>query len=122
LKVQNQTKLSFHNNRSFLSKVDQLPTGPGWQCEIVDVVGDTLDNSSKPMGEKLELWRRDPLECIQELLGNPAFKDHVSYAPERVYTSTEGEEQVYDEMWTGDWWWNTQACKPQDSSSCQALD
>jgi len=102
--------------------VDQLPTGLGWQCEIVDVVGDTLDDNGKPMGEKLELWRRDPLECIQELLGNPVFKDHVSYVPERVYTSTEGEERVYDEMWTGDWWWNTQACEPQDSSSCQALD
>jgi hypothetical protein len=49
--------------------------------------------------EKLELWRRNP---------------------ERVYHDKEGKIRVYDEMWTGDWWWDTQvrysiACeKPMD--------
>ena len=41
--------------------------------------------------EKLELWRRDPVECVKEVLGNPALKDHLKYAPERVYEDKEGK-------------------------------
>jgi len=48
--------------------------------------------------EKLELWRQDPVECVKELLGNPALKNHMKYAPERVYEDVEGKNQVFDEM------------------------
>jgi len=58
--------------------------------------------------EKLELWRRDPVECVKELLGNPALKDHMKYAPEQVYEDVEGKTRVFDEMWTANWWWDTQ--------------
>ena len=60
------------------------------------------------MTEEVELWRRDPIECIRELIGDPAFKDSLSYTPEKVYADAEGRERVYDEMWTGDWWWDVQ--------------
>lgn len=62
------------------------------------------------MVEEVELWSRDPIECIRELLGNPAFKDCMRYAPERVFEDKEGEVRVFDEMWTADWWWDTQVC------------
>ena len=42
------------------------------------------------------------------MIGNPAFKDFISYVPERVYTDDEGKVRVFDEMWTGTWWWDTQ--------------
>jgi Plavaka transposase len=58
--------------------------------------------------EKLELWRRDPVECVKDLMGNPAFADIMHFAPEKIYTDPEREDRQYDEMWTGDWWWNTQ--------------
>jgi len=60
------------------------------------------------MHEKLELWRRDPVDCMKELLGNPAFKEFISYTPERVFSDNAGKERIFDEMWTADWWWNTQ--------------
>lgn len=60
------------------------------------------------MSEELELWRRDPVDCVRELLGNPAFRDHLRYAPEHVFLDEEGEDRVYDEAWTADWWWKTQ--------------
>lgn len=41
-------------------------------------------------------------------MGNPALKNYMKYAPERVYEDDEGTNRVFDEMWTGDWWWNTQ--------------
>jgi Plavaka transposase len=61
--------------------------------------------------EKLELWRRDPVECVKELMGNPALKNYMKYAPERVYEDVEGETRIFDEMWTADWWWDTQVKK-----------
>jgi hypothetical protein len=64
------------------------------------------------MQEEVELWMRDPLECIEELLSNPAFRDQVRYAPEKAYTDETGETRIYDEMWTGDWWWETQVSDP----------
>ncbi|KAJ7186339.1 hypothetical protein GGX14DRAFT_309528, partial [Mycena pura] len=80
-----RTKPSYHNNYAFLKKVDQLETGPGWKCERITVEGDCLDEEGEVMTEELDLWKRDPVECVQELIGNPAFKDHIAYVPERVY-------------------------------------
>ena len=85
-----------------------LPTGPSWTCEIVKVVGDRVGEDGKMLEEDLELWKRDPVECVRELIGNPAFKELMLYVPERVYAENGGQERIYDEMWTADWWWDTQ--------------
>jgi Plavaka transposase len=31
------------------------------------------------MSKEVELWRRDPVECVRELIGNPAFREVISY-------------------------------------------
>ncbi|KAJ7155306.1 hypothetical protein C8R46DRAFT_1296802, partial [Mycena filopes] len=115
-----KAKLSFHNNRAFLKKVDALPTGPDWTCEIVTVVGNRRDDDDVLMTEELELWMRDPVECIKELMSNPAFKDHMAYAPERVYSTAEGDEEsrIFDEMWTANWWWKIQVRKLLPPGAC----
>ena len=58
--------------------------------------------------EDCKLWFRDPVECVSELLANPAFIDFISYAPERVYSDNEGRERIFDEIWTANWWWEMQ--------------
>ncbi|KAJ7908027.1 hypothetical protein B0H13DRAFT_1879026 [Mycena leptocephala] len=74
---------SFHNNGAFLQRIDALPDGPGW----------------------------DPLECIKELLGNPAFTKQ-RYEPCRIFKGKDenGEDinQEHSEMWTAEWWWKIQ--------------
>ncbi|KAJ7250083.1 hypothetical protein B0H12DRAFT_1234544 [Mycena haematopus] len=109
-----KANLSFHNNRSFLLKLDQLPTGPDWTCKIVTAAGNRLDENDELMSEDLELWMRNPVECIKELMSNPAFREHMAYAPERVYSTKEGrdESRIFDEMWTVNWWWNLQKLLP----------
>ena len=62
------------------------------------------------MTENLELWRRNPIDCIWDLIGNPAFHKHVAYGPEHIYADDKGGSRIFDEMWTGDWWWKTQVC------------
>jgi hypothetical protein len=95
-----------------LQKADQLPTGPGWKCEIVTAAGNKLDENGEMMKEDLEMWMQDPVECIKELMGNPAFHDYMVYVPERVYGNKSGTEssRIWDEMWTANWWWEMQVC------------
>lgn len=68
----------------------------------MDPTGNTMKR------EFLELWWRDPVECVQELIGNPAFCNVMKYAPERLYADPDGKVQIIDEMWTGSWWWEIQ--------------
>lgn len=67
-----------------------------------------MDEDGKPLTEELELWWRDPVECIRELLGNPVFKEIMRYAPEHHYQDKEGKVRITNEMWTADWWWKLQ--------------
>lgn len=88
--------------------MDKLRKGPEWTYEPLHVVGDLRDEDGKPLTEDLELWLRNPVDCVAELIGNPVFKDHISYAPEKVFADRLGRIRRYDEMWTGDWWWDVQ--------------
>ncbi|KAM6494747.1 hypothetical protein JOM56_009370 [Amanita muscaria] len=104
----NITKPVFHNMRSLLQIIDSLPHGPEWTCEIMTVAGDEVGDDGRPCVEGLELWKRDPVNCIRDLIGNPTFKENMTYAPYRVYETQDGENRCWDEMATGDWWWNMQ--------------
>ena len=85
-----------------------LPAYAEWHCNKIKVPGDQFDENNKIKIEEVELWSRDILNVIKDLIGNPAFKDHLVYAPVHAFTDSSGRIRVYDEMWTGDWWWETQ--------------
>ncbi|EPQ50020.1 hypothetical protein GLOTRDRAFT_51190, partial [Gloeophyllum trabeum ATCC 11539] len=108
---------SYENNRQFLKKIDGLPTGgAGWSCHNVEIAGDLNDDEGMIQTEDVELWTRDPLVVIRELLGNPDFRNGMAYAPEHVYADANRARRIYDEMWTGDWWWKTQGKLPKGST------
>lgn len=96
--------MSFRDKRTLFERIDSLPTGPEFRCVEVTIDGDQCDEEGRT-SETLELWMRDPLECVKELMGNPAFADEMTYAPVREWN---GSSRVYSEAWTGDWWWDTQ--------------
>jgi len=100
--------VSFENAHSFLKRVDSLYTGPGWTCETINVEGDVVGEDGTMKRETVELWRRDPVECVEELIGNPALREMMAYVPERADADAKGENRIYDKMWTGEWWWETQ--------------
>ena len=75
---------------------------------MIDVEGDIQGEDGAMKWEMVELWQRDPVECVEELIGNPAFQDMMVYVLEHVYTDLKGESCVYNEMWMGEWWWETQ--------------
>ncbi|KAG2137633.1 uncharacterized protein EDB93DRAFT_1322465 [Suillus bovinus] len=112
----NHTKPSFHNNRSFLQRVDALPHGPGWNCKKVSVKGNRTDENRQSLHEDLELWTRDPVECIKELIRNPLFKEYMVYTPSRAYEDEAGTKRIIDDMWTADWWWDKQKELPEGTT------
>ncbi|KAJ7456359.1 hypothetical protein B0H11DRAFT_1874417 [Mycena galericulata] len=98
---------SFHNNRAFLKRIDALPEGPQWKCYPFELEGNELGADNKPRTEVLEMWHRDPVECVRELLGNPAFTKQ-GYEPCRIFKSFKDDKcsnREFNEMWTADWWW-----------------
>ncbi|KAI0342014.1 hypothetical protein BDW22DRAFT_1331469 [Trametopsis cervina] len=103
--------LTVSSKYTFFQKLDQLPQRPSskWICDKINVVGDLLGEDGIPMSEELELWRRNPVDCVRELIGNPAFCKAMEFSPERVFSDEKGENRVIDEMWTADWWWRAQA-------------
>ena len=67
-----------------------------------------MDKNGNNLTEDIELWHRDPVECIKQLMENPAFKNKQSYEPWRVYRRNDYSNREYSEMWTADWWWEMQ--------------
>lgn len=100
--------LDYTNKDQLYQRIDELPGGAAWKCREIHQQGDLLDANGQPMSETFEIWYRDPIECIQELIGNPAFAEHLAYAPHRVYRDEYGQERHIDDMWTADWWWEIQ--------------
>lgn len=86
-----------------------MPKGPDWICTPFRITGDKLDKEGNPRTEDIELWHRDPVECIRELFGNPAFETNLYYEPYKVYRDEGCMNREYSDLWTGDWWWNLQA-------------
>ncbi|KAJ6464432.1 hypothetical protein C8R45DRAFT_840248 [Mycena sanguinolenta] len=115
--ISDRAKPSFSGKNEFFDKIDSLPGGVKWQCKVLDVKGDLPDLEEDPTGatmrrEQVELWWRDPVECVKELLGNPVFRDVMRYAPEKLYAD-EGETiEIVNEMWTASWWWEIQKRLP----------
>jgi hypothetical protein len=98
LKVVDALGLSFHTAKELNEKIDtHLSDRPCFQCKTLTV-----------NGEPLEFYSRDAIEAIKCLYGDPRFAQHLVFAPERHYTSHERATRIYNEMYTGDWWWKVQ--------------
>jgi Plavaka transposase len=113
LQISKRAQPSFYNKKKFLERIDDLPEGVQWKCDDLEITGDEPDLDADPSGntmrkEILEFWHRDPVDCVRELIGNPAFDGYLKYAPERHFADAAGESEVINEMWTASWWWKMQ--------------
>ncbi|KAG9022602.1 hypothetical protein FRB95_014561 [Tulasnella sp. JGI-2019a] len=119
--IQNYGPPSFHDNHALLAKIDSLPAGPKFQSMELVATGDQVDDEGHS-SETLELWMRYPVECVKELMGNPAFADNMVYCPVHKWKCVGGcKHHIYDEAWTADWWWETQAKLCQGSTIAHVI-
>ncbi|TDL13314.1 hypothetical protein BD410DRAFT_701578, partial [Rickenella mellea] len=100
--------LSFHNIRDLHSRIDKLPKRAIWnEC--------TVSLKDDPMQEHL-IQYRNPVHAIQSLWGNPAHTEQLVYRPEKMWSNSSKDSQLYNEMWTGDWWWKMQDLLPEGAT------
>jgi len=57
---------------------------------------------------KSEFRYRNIIECIQYLLRQRAFVEHMLWKPVQLFNKD--GERIYSEMNTGSWWWDQQVC------------
>ena len=88
---------------SLKKKIAQLPKLGQWQEKNLVLVEDpTVEH---------KIHHRDPLELIQGLWSNPTYVDDMVFAPRKLWSCHEKSSRLYNEMWTGNWWWNIQVRK-----------
>jgi hypothetical protein len=98
--------LSFKDTRTLHQKVDNLPARAGpWKEKVLQFP----DQSQ----EQFLVRFRDPLEAVKALLGDPTLAKDIVYKPRHIFAQDEeGKRRVYNEMWSGDWWWSLQVYFP----------
>ncbi|KAG1893712.1 uncharacterized protein F5891DRAFT_1131171 [Suillus fuscotomentosus] len=64
-------------------------------------------------GEAFDVFYRDIIECIKVLYGNPDFADFLVFVPEHHYADEDQTVQLFHDMHTGQWWWDTQKALDQ---------
>jgi len=87
------------NEMSYRMGIDSCTSGKVCYTRLADP--DNLRNN-----DYTHFFRLNPIECIQFLLQQPAFRKCMLYAPAKE--SNNGEECICSEVNSCDWWWNEQ--------------
>jgi len=56
-------------------------------------------------------WSRDIIKSIRWLMWQPAYAEHLIYAPQHCFNSDTPPKRLYMEMHPADWWWETQVSR-----------
>ena len=59
------------------------------------------DNDQCP----IKYWSRDIIKSMRWLLQQPAYAEHLIYAPWHCFVIDTALNCLYTEMHTADWWW-----------------
>ena len=81
-------------------KISSLPKQGEWQTCTMTLSEDTAVQH--------QIYYRNPVDVIKALWSNPIYTDEMVFAPQKILTSSEKTSRVYNQMWTGDWWWKIQ--------------
>ncbi|KAF5374647.1 hypothetical protein D9615_009021 [Tricholomella constricta] len=96
----------FDSHTHMYSLIDSIKQGDvAWQSFSITYQGAVPESGPIPtwMREKFEVWFRDPLEVLENQIGNPDFKDGIDYTPKRIFKK--GKRRFRDLM-TGNWAWD----------------
>ena len=94
--------LSFHTAKDLRNRAEILPLGPSWKSKLWPTF--------IPTKQKLFLYYRDPIDCLQSILHNPLVQDYIEFDPFQLFWSAEGAMRVYTEWLSGNAAWEMQVC------------
>ena len=93
--------------------MDSLP-GPSAEWKLIEIAveGTRVDENGRRMSEVLDLWARDPVCVVADLVSDPHFDGKSSYAPTQAVFERDGpdapEIQFFEDIPTGEWMWRVQ--------------
>ncbi|KAJ7061036.1 hypothetical protein C8F01DRAFT_1253506 [Mycena amicta] len=94
--------LSFKSAKELRQRVELLPTGPKWSSKTITCAG-------FPTKKPIVLFYRNSLECIQFLIRNPLFKNHIDFVPTKLY---QDQQQLHKEWINSESAWKMQEAIP----------
>jgi hypothetical protein len=96
----------FADHRDLYNTVDATPLADvRWQTFTANYQGERPDDAVPPwMDAEYDVWFRDPLAVVRELVGNPDFDGEFDYTPFREFEAN-GERRLQD-FFSGDWAWS----------------
>ncbi|KAG0705937.1 hypothetical protein DFH29DRAFT_799338 [Suillus ampliporus] len=100
--------LSFSNARELRSRAEMFPSRPSWKCQVIP--------SIYPTKYLIQLFWRDPIECLESLFANLLFHNKLNFTPHCVYTTAAHLIWVYLEWMTGDAAWEMQTQFPRGAT------
>jgi len=56
----------------------------------------------------INYWSRDFIKSMRWLMRQPAYAEHLIYPPQCSFSCNTPPKRLYTEMYTADWWWETQ--------------
>lgn len=86
--------------------IDNTPlAGTKWSKLSVEYSGNQPSSGRLPwMDQSFDVWFRDPLACIHDILANQDFKESFDYVPYRE-SQVDNDERRYQDFMSGDWAW-----------------
>ncbi|KAF9508631.1 hypothetical protein BS47DRAFT_1302591 [Hydnum rufescens UP504] len=96
--------LSFTSAKEMHAQTEKaMVQGPIWTSQIITL---------KEAEDELQvMFFHNPVQCVKELLGNPAFAGEMDYEASKVFT-VDRAMRIYHEMTTGKLWNETQDTLP----------
>jgi len=97
---------SFKNRDGFQKLVATMPDDQPlreWELHTLEDMR-WNDNHQHP----IKYWSQDIIKSMRWLMRQPAFAEHLIYAPQSCFNSHTPSKRLYTKMHTADCWWETQ--------------
>jgi len=97
---------SFKNGDGVQKLVDSMPDDQAlgeWEVQTLEDMR-WSDNHQRP----IKYWSRDIIKSMRWLMEQPAYAEHLIFAPQCCFNSDMPPKCLYTKMHTADWWWETQ--------------
>ena len=101
-----QNLLSFTIYDELIGKIYDIPYGiknDTWNITEIEVEQKTIGLPPSTY----QIQYQNIISVLEFLMDHEPFEHYLSYAPVRQFGSAGADNWIYDEMYTGDWWWRT---------------
>jgi hypothetical protein len=106
--LQHNDNPPFTNVKDLRDAIDAIDLGHvSWESFTIKYSGELPQTTTVPewMKTSYEVWYRDPLEVVHNMLSNPDFNDQFNYSP---FQEFEDDKRKWSNLMSGNWAW-TQA-------------